>query len=260
MGSLLICEAIVTHDDVVAAFTGVAATSVASALPFAPTTYEDGPLVNPIKPLDALATTAPRIIPDLLAPIGLVDRSLVFRRRFRCPGEGRYIAYCPPSAFIFNSNYNAKQLDSPNDPGPLPALPPGLKGRRQRRQLDLPYLELITGNPKMVACALAVGLFFLAGIGAGALGHAGFRALQEKRRVKAWRWGQGRAGGLRGARNRYQPIRHSQHNPGWRVASTHSPTPSTQGAPEWPLPDIVVDNYNEELSPTRSEDGGWLQL
>lgn len=125
----------------------------------------------------------------------------------------------------------------------------------------------------MVACELAIGLFFLAGIGAGALGHAGFRALQEEggvevlqARFEAWRRNRKRrrTGGLRGGRNRYQPIRHSQHNPGWRVVSTHSPTPSTQAAAaaeeERPLPHIIVDNYNEELSPTSSEDGGWLQL
>lgn len=118
----------------------------------------------------------------------------------------------------------------------------------------------------MVACGLAVGLFFLAGIGAGALGHAGFRALQEEGGVEAWRRNRGRrngrgfgGGGLRGGRNRYQPIRHSQHNPGWRrVVSTQSPTPSTPE--ERPLPDIIVDNFSEELSPTSSEGGGWLQL
>ena len=129
----------------------------------------------------------------------------------------------------------------------------------------------------MVACELAIGLFFLAGIGAGALGHAGFRALQEEGgvealwvRLEAWRRNRKRrggrgfgGGGLRGGRNRYQPIRHSQHNPVWRVVSTHTPTlstPPTAAEEQRALPDIIVDNYNEELSPTSSEDGGWLQL
>ena len=121
----------------------------------------------------------------------------------------------------------------------------------------------------MVACGLAVGLFFLAGIGAGALGHAGFRSLQEeggvdvlRGRFEAWRRWQGRPGGLRGGRNRYQPIRHPQHNLGWRMVSTHSPTPLTGDATEskHPLPDINVEIFNKELSPTSSDDGGWLHL
>lgn len=125
----------------------------------------------------------------------------------------------------------------------------------------------------MVACGLAVGLFFLAGIGAGALGHAGFRSLQEggvevlRGRFEAWRQNQGwrgkwrRSGGVRGGRNRYQPLRHPQHNSGWRVVSTHSPTPLTGGATghEHPLPDNV-QTFGDGISPTSSEDGGWLQL
>ena len=119
-------------------------------------------------------------------------------------------------------------------------------------------------------------MFFLAGIGAGALGHAGFRSLQEEGRVEMlwgrfeeWRrnrrcgeWRRG--GGLRGGQNRYQALRYPQSNPGWRVVSTHSPTLLTQlGAgtgQERPLPDITISTYGDELSPTNSDNGGWLQL
>lgn len=79
-GRLLICEAIVAHGDALGAVRGLATTAVASAILSAPIAHEDSLFVDPSKPFDALATTAPRIVPNLLAPVSLVGRSFVFWR------------------------------------------------------------------------------------------------------------------------------------------------------------------------------------
>lgn len=113
----------------------------------------------------------------------------------------------------------------------------------------------------MVGCGLALGLFFFAGMGAGALGCAGVRLLQEEgvvdelrgRMMAVWhrRGGAGcrqREGRGRAGPQRYRPL---PDRTGWGVASTHSSGVST--------PMITVESSPELTSPTSSEDG-WLQL